>query len=80
MRGNVQITGLEGSVDQDGNTWLSEGGQVTDEKVSLTPNIHAIIFAPGGFLQFEGGELLHQGIEFAGVLKSGPAEPSTGPA
>jgi hypothetical protein len=80
MRGNVQITGLEGSVDQDGNTWLSEGGQVTDEKVSLTPNIHAIIFAPGGFLRFEGGELLHQGIEFAGVLKSGPAEPSTGPA
>jgi hypothetical protein len=76
MRGNVQITGLEGSVDQDGNAWLSEGGQVTNEKVSLTPNIHAIIFASGGFLRFEDGKLLHQGIEFAGRMKPGAAEPS----
>ncbi len=68
MRGSVQVTGLEGSVDQDGNAWLSEGGQVTDERVSLTRDIHAIIFAPGGFLRFEGGELLHHGIEFAGRL------------
>jgi len=76
MTGSVQYTGLEGSVDQDGNAWLSEGGKVTDEKVSLTPDIRAIIFAPGGFLRFEGGELLNQGIEFAGRMKPGAPEPS----
>jgi hypothetical protein len=76
MRGNAQITDLEGSVDPDGNAWLSEGVQVTDEHVTPTRNIHAIIFAPGGFLRFEGGNLLHQGIEFAAVLRPGP----TGPA
>ncbi len=72
----VMITDLEGSVDQDGNAWLSSGGEVTDEKVALTKNIHAIIFAPGGFLRWEGGKLLHQGIEFAGRLNPGPAEPA----
>ena len=76
MTGSVQVTSLEGSVDQDGNAWLSEGGKITDEKLSLTPNIHAIIFAPGGFLRFEDGELLHQGIEFAGRMRPGAAEPS----
>jgi hypothetical protein len=75
VRGNAQITGLEGSVDQDGNAWLSEGGQVTDESVALTPNIHAIIFAPGGFLRWEGRQLLHQGIEFADRINPGPTEP-----
>jgi hypothetical protein len=72
MRGNAQITDLEGSVDPDGNAWLSEGVQVTDEHVTPTRNIHAIIFAPGGFLRWEGGKLQYQGIELAGVLKPGP--------
>lgn len=76
IQARVVITDLEGSVDQDGNAWLSSGGEVTDEKVSLTKNIHAIIFAPGGFLRWEGGKLLHQGIEFAGRIDPGPAEPA----
>jgi hypothetical protein len=76
INGSAQITGLEGSVDQDGNAWFSEGGNVTDEKMSLTPNIHAIIIAPGGFLRWEGGNLLHEGIEFAGRINPGPAEPT----
>ena len=46
----------------------------TDEKVTPTRNIHAIIFAPGGFLRWEGGELMQQGIEFAAVMKPGPAD------
>jgi hypothetical protein len=75
IKARVVMTDLEGSVDQDGNAWLSSDGKVTDEKVSLTPNIHAIIFAPGGFLRWEGGKLLHQGIEFAGRINPGPAEP-----
>ena len=73
VRGNAQITDLEGSVDPDGNVWLSEGTVVTDTTATPTRNIHAIIFAPGGFLRWEGGELRQQGIEFAAVMRPGPA-------
>jgi hypothetical protein len=72
MRGNAQINDLEGSVDPDGHAWLSDGVVATDESVTPTHNIHAIIFAPGGFLRCEGGKLQYQGIELAGVLKPGP--------
>ena len=61
MTMSVQITDLEGSVDPDGNAWLSDGVVVTDEKVTPTRNIHAIIFAPDGFLRWEGGELMQAG-------------------
>jgi hypothetical protein len=71
----VQVTDLEISVDPDGNAWLSEGVEVTDEHVTPTRNVHAIIFAPGGFLWWEDGKRLSQGIEFASVLPPGPAEP-----
>lgn len=77
MKGSVAITGLTGSVDPDGNAWLSAGGAVTDKRVSLTPDIHALIFAPGGYLRWEGSRLQHQGIEFAGRIEPGPAEPVT---
>lgn len=69
----VQVTGLVESVDPDGYAWLSEGMVVTATSATPTRNVHAIIFAPGGFLRWEGGKLLYQGIEFAGVLKPGPA-------
>lgn len=75
MRGNVKVEGLEGSIDPDGNAWMSAGGVVTPDQVALTPDIRAIIFAPGGFLRFEDGQLHHQGIEFAGQMKAGPSEP-----
>jgi hypothetical protein len=76
MRGSVQVIDLEGSLDPDGNAWLSDGVQVTGECVRPTRNIHAIIFAPGGFLRFEGGQLLHKGIEFVAAIQPGPAEPA----
>ena len=75
MRGTAQLSGLDGAVDPDGNVWLSEGGQVTDRKVSLTRDIRALIFAPGGFLKFEGGHLQHQGIELAGRVEPAAPEP-----
>jgi hypothetical protein len=46
IKARVVMNDLEGSVDQDGNAWLSSGGEVTDEKVSLTRNIRAIISRP----------------------------------
>jgi hypothetical protein len=76
MSQTVQVIDLEGSVDSDGSVWLSDGVVATDEKVEPTRNIHAIIFAPGGFVRWEGDQILSQGIEFAGVPKPGASEPS----
>jgi hypothetical protein len=76
LSGSAPFNDLEGSVDPDGNLWLSDGVQVTEEHVTPTRNIHAIIFALGGFLRWEGGKLLHQGIEFVGVPKPAPTEPT----
>jgi streptogramin lyase len=63
VRATAQITDLKAAVDPDGNVWLSDGLQVTGERATPTRNTHAIIFAPGGFLRFEDGQLLRQGIE-----------------
>lgn len=80
MSPTVQVTDLVGSVDADGHAWLSDGVEVTGTSVTPTRNVHAIIFAPGGFLRWERGKLLYQGIEFAGVLKPARAEPSKDPS
>jgi len=69
IRGDGAVIGLVSSVDPDGYLWLSEGGDVTAGKVSLTRRFHALIVAPDGYLRREGGKLLYHGIEFAGPVK-----------
>jgi hypothetical protein len=76
LHGNAPFTGLDGWIHPDGDLWLSEGTQISEKGVGLSPDTRAVIFAPGGSLWFEGGKILSQGVEFAGVLKLGPAEPS----
>lgn len=51
------------------------GTEFTERGVGLGPNTRAVIFAPGGFFRYEGGEIQSQGVEFAGVMNPGPAEP-----
>lgn len=76
LHGNAPFTGLDGWIHPHGDLWLSVGTEFTERGVGLGPNTRAVIFTPGGFFRYEGGEILSQGVEFAGRIKPGPAEPS----
>ena len=73
LRGNAPFPGLDAWVHPDGDLWLSVGTEFTERGVGLGPSTRAVIFAPGGFIRYEGGEILSQGVEFAGRMSPGPA-------
>jgi len=75
LHGNAPFTGLDGTIHPDGDLWLSVGTETTERGFGLGPDTKAVIFAPGGFIRYEGDQILSQGVDFAGPLKPGPAEP-----